>query len=62
MWREFIGLALSCIFFVASYFTPDVTQKMILILIGAIIGETIMVLLGTFKMRKFFRGHPSTNL
>lgn len=62
MWREFIGLAVSCIFFIASYFIPDMTHKMILILLGAIAGETIMVFLGTFKMRKFFRGHPASTL
>jgi hypothetical protein len=55
MWREFIGLAVSCVFFIASYFITDMTQKMILILLGAIAGETIMVILGTIKMKKFFQ-------
>ncbi|MCX6734868.1 MAG: oligosaccharide flippase family protein [Candidatus Peregrinibacteria bacterium] len=62
MWREFIGLGLSFIFFLASYFTSDMTEKMILILLGAIAGETIMVILGTIKMRKIFRGHPTPTL
>ncbi len=60
MWREFIGLGIGLIFFIASYFTPDMTEKMILILLGAIAGELTMVILGTFKMRKLFRGHPTT--
>ncbi|KKR05441.1 MAG: hypothetical protein UT33_C0011G0152 [Candidatus Peregrinibacteria bacterium GW2011_GWC2_39_14] len=55
MWREFIGLAISCIFFIASFFIEDMTQKMILILLGAIAGEAIMVILGTIKMKKFFQ-------
>lgn len=55
MWREFLGLGLSGTFFFASYFIPDMTTKMILILLGAIAGETLMVILGTIKMRKFFR-------
>lgn len=55
MWCEFIGLSVSCLFFGASYFFTDMTQKMILILIGAIAGETIMVILGSLKMREFFK-------
>ncbi len=54
MWREFIGLGLSFVFFIGSYFTPDMTLKMILILLGAIAGEGIMVVLGLIKMKKFF--------
>ena len=57
MWREFIGLGLSCLFFAASYLSTDMTERMVLILLGAIAGETIMVILGTTKMRNFFHLH-----
>lgn len=62
MWREFIGLGLSCMFFVGSYFATDTMQRMTLILLGAIVGEITMVILGTVKMHKFFRGHSTTTI
>lgn len=54
MWQELWALAGSFAFFGAAFYVDNMTHQMILILLGAIAGETIMVALGTWKMKKFF--------
>lgn len=55
MKREFLALALAGVFFGLSFFVAaDMTTKMALILAGAIVGETTLVLLAGRKIRRLF--------
>jgi len=52
MKREFLALAVAGLFFGAQFFVADMLTKMALILLGAIVGETFMVVAGMMKVRK----------
>lgn len=56
--NELFALLIACLFFIGSYFAPTPTIQIAIVILGAIIGELTMVILGTIKTRKIFAAHP----
>ena len=52
--RELVALTIALIFFSLSMAMPDVTSKIFLVILGAIAGETTMLILGLRKTKKIF--------
>lgn len=50
--REAVALSIACLFFLTSFFFSIVQIKLLFIILGAIAGETTMVILGLIKTRK----------
>lgn len=52
--RELIALLLAGILFASSFFVDSIQFKIVLIILGAIVGESFMVVRGFFKIREIF--------
>lgn len=52
--RELFSLTTALIFFLFSLAMPDATSKIFLVILGAIAGETLMLILGLRKTKKLF--------
>lgn len=52
--RELVALTVALIFFMLSLAMPDSTGKIFLVILGAIAGETTMLILGLRKTKKIF--------
>ena len=50
--REILALAVSLIFFICSLYVPETQSKVVLVMLGAIAGISIMVTLGSIKIKK----------
>ena len=53
--REYIALGLSLMFFISSLFIGDIRIKILIVIIGALAGETLMVTTGLIKIKKILR-------
>ena len=53
--REVVAVLLSLLAFFPSLVVDDVQMKLFLIILGAIVGEGFMVVVGGFKLREFMR-------
>lgn len=53
--REIIALSASLIFFIGSLYAPDMQTKVVLVMLGAIAGISIMVTLGSIKIKNLLQ-------
>ncbi len=60
--REFLALLFAGIFFGLTFAASSQTMQMFLIIFGAIVGESTMVVLGFMKIRKVFQGQKAVTV